>query len=246
MTLKRRKFLALLLALPACASTQGEEPHWSYDGEGGPEHWAELSPEFATCSGKNQSPVNLTDFVEADLEPLQIDYRPGGRELVNNGHTIQVDYAPGSWLLVDDTRFELKQFHFHVPSENQIDGKIFAMEAHLVHADPDGNLAVLAILYDEGPASPGLATFWSKIPPEKDQRVTLTTAVDAAKLLPKSHDYYRFNGSLTTPPCSEGVRWLVLKEPATASPGQVESLLHVLHHPNNRPVQPIHARPVLE
>jgi carbonic anhydrase len=221
-------------------------PHWTYSGEEGPDHWARLSPKFGACAGKNQSPINLAGTIKADLKPITISYQAGGKEVVNNGHTAQVNYAPGSSISLDGVQYELKQFHFHAPSENQIDGKSYAMEGHLVHADKDGNLAVVALMFTEGAENEALAKIWSLIPKKADKTNPLPSPFDAAQLLPSNHDYYLFNGSLTTPPCTEGVRWLVMKTPVSASKEQVEAFSHVMHHPNNRPVQAVNARPVLQ
>ncbi len=220
--------------------------HWTYSGEGGPENWAKLSPEFGACTGKNQSPINLTGFIEAELKQIKVSYQAGGNEILNNGHTVQVNYAAGSGISVDGIQFDLKQFHFHAPSENHVNGKSFPMEAHLVHADKDGNLAVVALMFKEGAENKALAKIWPLIPKNAGEKTALPSPFDAAKLLPPSKDYYRFNGSLTTPPCTEGVRWLVMKTPVSASQAQVKAFSHVMHHPNNRPVQPVNARPVLQ
>lgn len=220
--------------------------HWTYSGEKGPENWARLAPAFATCAGKNQSPINLTGFIEADLKPISISYQAGGNEILNNGHTVQVNYAVGSSISVDGIRFDLKQFHFHAPSENHVNGKSYAMEAHLVHADKAGNLAVVALMFTEGAENTALAGIWSLIPKNAGEANGLRPAFAAAQLLPSNRDYYRFNGSLTTPPCTEGVRWLVMKTPLSASREQVDAFSKVMHHPNNRPVQPVNARPVLQ
>lgn len=232
----------LFVSGPACAV---DTTPWTYSGENGPENWAKLTPEFGTCAGKNQSPINLTDFIEADLKPVIISYQVGGNQILNNGHTVQVNYTAGSNLSVDGIQFELKQFHFHAPSENQINGKSYAMEAHLVHADKNGNLAVVALMFIEGAANEALAKIWPFIPKNAGETNALPSPFAVAQLLPLNHDYYRFNGSLTTPPCTEGVLWLVMKTPASASKEQVAAFLHIMHHPNNRPVQPVNARPVL-
>ena len=132
--------------------------HWGYSGKDGPEHWGQLSEDYLTCSeGKNQSPIDLSGFVEADLKPIEIDYRSGGAEILNNGHTIQVNVSGGSTIAVDGHRFELKQYHFHAPSENRIEGRSFPMEAHLVHSDGDGRLAVVAVMFVEGAANGSIA-----------------------------------------------------------------------------------------
>ena len=239
--------LAAAALLTACAtSAPSHKASWGYTGEGAPENWAKLSTDYGSCSGKNQSPINLTGFLKAELAPLKPHYVAGGNEILNNGHTIQVNFAPGSNIVVDGTEFELKQFHLHAPSENQINGKTFPLENHLVHADKSGNLTVLAIMYEEGAENAGLAQFWSQSPAKAGDKAALSTPVNAASLLPAKLDYYRFNGSLTTPPCSEGVRWLVLKHPVTASKAQIETFTRLMGGSNNRPVQPVNARPVLQ
>jgi len=221
-------------------------PHWDYAGKLGPEHWAALDPAFTACAGRNQSPVDLGHFIEAALPPIAFNYKAGGHDVINNGHTIQVDYHQGSSIAIDNDVFALKQFHFHAPSENHIDGKSFPIEAHFVHADAHGNLAVVAVMFVQGAGNPALETLWSHLPAKADDRNNLSPEVAAAGLLPANRDYYRYEGSLTTPPCSEGVRWFVLKQPVTASAAQISRLVKALGHANNRPVQPIGARVVLK
>ena len=138
---------------------------WGYAGAAGPAHWGELRPEFTACSvGKNQSPINLTGFIASDLPPLGMHYQIGGKAIHNNGHTVQVTYAPGSTMVVDGHVFALTQYHFHAPSEHHINGTASPMEAHLVHADKDGNLAVIAVMFVEGPANASLAQAWTHMP----------------------------------------------------------------------------------
>jgi carbonic anhydrase len=233
----------MLLINPAFAA---EGSHWGYEGEVGPEHWAAISPEFSACSGKNQSPINLTGFIEAELKPIVFKYRAGSEDIVNNGHTVQINAQPGSTISLDGIQFELKQFHFHAPSENQIQSKSFPLEAHLVHADPNGNLAVIAVFFKQGKANPGLAKAWAQLPAAEGDKQTLSASLSPKEILPVNRSYYRFDGSLTTPPCSEGVRWLVMKQPLSASKDQIDAFAHVLHHPNNRPVQAVNARAVLK
>lgn len=224
-----------------------DKAHWSYSGQDGPEHWGELAPGFSLCStGKNQSPVNLTGMIQSDLKEIKIDYKNGGNKVLNNGHTIQVSYAPGSMITVDGHSFELKQFHFHSPSENTIEGRSYPLEAHFVHADPDGNLAVIAVMFEEGKENAELEKAWAQMPEQAGESQDLKSMVNAGTLLPQQHDYYRFNGSLTTPPCSEGVWWLVMKNSDTASKAQVEKFIHAMHHANNRPLQAVNARMILE
>lgn len=240
-----RRFLITVLALGA--SLPATAQHWGYSGEAGPEHWSKVDPKFALCAlGRNQSPIDLAGFIEAELAPLTVAYKAGAADIVNNGHTIQVDYAPGSTLAVAGRTFELKQFHFHAPSENRIAGKQFPLEGHLVHADKDGNLAVIAVMFQEGAASALLAKLWEKMPAKAGEKAALPAGLSAAQLLPADRDYYRFNGSLTTPPCSEGVWWLVMKKPLSASKAQVGQFTKAVGFANNRPIQPVNARPVLQ
>lgn len=242
-----KKLVVLLgLAMSSLSLHAAEGAHWGYTGEAAPENWAKLSPEFASCSGKNQSPIDLQGFIHAELKPLKFNYQTGAKSIVNNGHTVQVNYAPGSTLTVDGGEFELKQFHFHAPSENLIKGKSYPLEGHFVHADKNGNLLVLAVMFVKGKENKALAQAWAQMPHQAGEPRDSEGRISAADLLPANHGYYRFNGSLTTPPCSEGVRWLVMKHPVSASVEQIEAFEHVMHHPNNRPVQPVNARTVLE
>ena len=239
-----------LLLAGMCLSTSAiadKQAHWSYSGPGGPEHWGKLAKEFSTCSiGKNQSPVNITGMIQSDLSEIKISYKAGGHEIVNNGHTIQINYKPGSMISLDGHVFELKQLHFHSPSENMIKGHSYPMEAHFVHADQDGNLAVIAVMFNEEKENVGLEKIWAQMPEQAGNPQALESMVDASVLLPPRHDYYRFNGSLTTPPCSEGVWWLVMKQAETASKEQIKKFAHTMHHPNNRPIQAINARIIVE
>lgn len=166
--------------------------------------------------------------------------------MVNNGHTIQVNQGSGSYISLDGKDYVLKQYHFHTPSENRIRGEEFPLEAHLVHADADGNLAVIAVMFRQGKPNQALAASWAAMPEQAGGTATLATKVSPDALLPKNRDYYRFNGSLTTPPCSEGVKWLVMKTPVTVSAEQIDKFAKVMGHPNNRPVQPVNARLILQ
>jgi carbonic anhydrase len=244
----RAKILALSLCAIANFAFASGDTHWGYTGHEGPEHWGELSEKFQMCGiGKNQSPINITASTEAELAPITFNYTKNATEMLNNGHTIQVNVADGDRISIEGNDYWLKQFHFHTPSENHIDGKSFPLEAHFVHADRNGNLAVIGVMFKEGAENKTLAKLWNKMPKEADKNVPCSaTAAEINALLPKNRDYYRFNGSLTTPPCSEGVKWMVLKEPLTISKAQVEEFLHIMHHPNNRPIQAINARPVLK
>jgi carbonic anhydrase len=242
-----QKIIYLTIAALFASSTAYAGAHWEYSGEDGPDNWSKLSPEFTACAtGKNQSPVDLKGAIKGILSPITFDYKTNASEIINNGHTIQANYASGSTITVDGVQFELKQFHFHAPSENLINSKSYPMELHLVHADKNGNLAVVAVMFKEGDANPAIAELWKQMPKKVDDKNILPDPVNALKLLPKNQAYFRFNGSLTTPPCSEGVRWMVMKTPVTVSHEQLQAFENVLHHANNRPVQPVNARPIIE
>ena len=239
--------LAIIGLLSSEASFSADEAHWGYSGHEGPEHWGDLDPEYSTCaSGKNQSPINLTKMIEGDLPELGIDYKAGGNEVVNNGHTIQVNYATGSMIHDGDHTFELKQFHFHTPSENKIEDHSYPLEAHFVHADKAGDLAVIAVMFEPGEQNAELEKIWEHIPHEAGEKHELSDMVDANVLIPHDHAYFRYNGSLTTPPCSEGVNWYVMKYFDTASQEQINEFIRAMHHENNRPVQPVNARVVIQ
>ena len=240
------KKIALVTGLLLSSASFASGVHWTYSGHEGPEYWGSLSPDYAACSGgKNQSPVDIAAMAEAELSPIEFAYQSGGDSVVNNGHTIKVGYAAGSSISVDGHSYELKQFHFHAPSENLIEGQSFPMEMHLVHADSSGNLAVVGVMFKEGETNAELEKAWA-VMPDHEGEAKPSAALAAEALLPGNHDYYRFSGSLTTPPCSEGVLWLVMKDPVTASKAQIEAFEHVMHHPNNRPVQPLNARKVMQ
>ncbi|WP_373030872.1 carbonic anhydrase [Sulfurovum sp.] len=247
-----KKATSILLAstmmlLANNTAPKSENAHWGYTGHNSPDTWGTLSPKYHTCSeGKNQSPINVRSSMDADLEALKISYTNASKDILNNGHTVQVNFEAGNTLVVDDVIFELKQFHFHTPSENNIDGKSFPLEAHFVHLDKDGNIAVLALMFEEGTENAELSKVWEKMPKNGGDTNELVLSDIASSLLPDNKDYYRFNGSLTTPPCTEGVRWFVLKTPVSISKEQVESFLHTMHHPNNRPIQKVNARVVVE
>ncbi len=239
--------LLVPMLLASSLALAGENPHWGYSGEEGPENWGKLAAEYGLCgSGKNQSPINLSGMISAKLPAIKFTYTTAATEVLNNGHTVQANFAPGSTITVAGHEFELKQVHFHAPSENWIDGKSFPMEGHLVHADKDGNLAVVAVMFKDGKDNPAIAKLWGQMPAKAGDKEALKAQLKADELLPKNRAYYRFNGSLTTPPCSEGVMWLVMKTPVSAGKEQVEAFAHTMHHPNNRPVQTLNARPVLK
>lgn len=228
-------------------STGHDEVHWSYSGETGPQAWGQLKPEFNICAiGKRQSPINIEEAntLLGPAEPLAFNYQPSSGTVVNNGHTIQVDLQGNNTLTVRGSTYSLVQFHFHTPSEEQVNNRNFAMVAHLVHKNADGQLAVVAVLLEPGTANPLLDKVWTYMPLDVNDQVRMPGGlVDMNELLPKDQRYYQFIGSLTTPPCTEGVLWMVLKQPTQLSKEQLR-LFQQLYPNNARPVQPANSRPV--
>lgn len=213
------------------------EVHWSYKGEGGPQAWGGLRPEFGLCgTGKRQSPIDIRDGIAVDLEPVQFDYRAANFRVIDNGHTVQVNVAPGNTITLNGRRWELVQFHFHRPSEERIDGRQFDMVAHLVHKDSDGKLAVVAVLLERGSAQPIVQQVWNNLPLEKGEEQAASSVMDLNHLLPPDRRYYTYMGSLTTPPCSEGVTWVVMRQPVQLSQQQID-IFSRLYPMNARPVQ---------
>lgn len=219
---------------------------WSYDGPTGPQSWARLDPEFAQCNrGLRQSPVDVHDGIRVQLEPIEFDYRPSAFRVVDNGHTVQVNVAPGNAINVLGRRFELQQFHFHRPSENRLNGQQYEMEVHLVHKDDQGRLAVIAVMLERGASQPIVQMVWNNLPLEKGEEQAARVPLDPAALLPQDRRYYTFMGSLTTPPCSEGVLWMVMKKPVQATAEQLDIFAR-LYPMNARPLQPLAGRMVKE
>ncbi|XZG71439.1 carbonic anhydrase [Chitinibacteraceae bacterium HSL-7] len=227
----------LFAATALCFSGAAFAADWGYHGDHGPKAWG------GECqSGKAQSPVNIVtkQASAADLPGLSFQYAPSSVRLVNNGHTIQLNYDAGSRVLIGNDAYSLLQFHFHAPSEEKINGKPADMVAHLVHKNDAGQLAVVAVLFKVGAENKTLATFWNKLPKQQGE-VNDAAVFNAFDLLPENWGYYAFEGSLTTPPCSEGVRWQVLKEPVTLSRAQLNAFKK-LFPMNARPVQPLNGR----
>lgn len=220
--------------------------HWDYAGEWGPANWGRMKPEFAACSaGKRQSPIDIREGIAVDLTPIEFDYQPSGFSVVDNGHTVQVNMDRGNAITVMGKRYELVQFHFHRPSEERINGRQFDMVAHLVHKDPDGRLAVVAVLLQQGKAHPVVQQVWNNLPLEKGEELKAGVTLDLSALLPEQRGYYTYMGSLTTPPCSEGVLWMVMKQPAAISADQV-AIFSRLYPMNARPIQAASGRLIKE
>jgi carbonic anhydrase len=235
--------------LAAAAEGHGGDVHWSYDGDSGPQAWGKLKPDFNLCAtGKRQSPINIEEdsTLQGPAEPVRFDYTPSNGTVVNNGHTIQVDVQGENSITVRGSNFRLVQFHFHTPSEEQINDKRFAMVVHLVHRNAEGQLAVVAVLLEPGDPNPVIDRVWTYMPLDVGDRVRMPPGMlNLNELLPADQRYYQFMGSLTTPPCTEGVLWMVLKQPITISPAQLK-LFTQLYANNARPVQAVNARPVRE
>jgi carbonic anhydrase len=218
---------------------EGHDLHWAYSGDTGPANWGTLKPEFQTCMlGKRQSPIDIRDGIKVALEPILFDYRPTPFRVIDNGHTIQVNVEPGNSIMVQGRRFDLVQFHFHRPSEERINGRQSDMVAHMVHKDADGKLAVIAVLLNQGDLPhPMVQLVWNSLPLEKNVEQYSPVMMDLNALLPDQKQYYTYMGSLTTPPCSEGVLWMVMKQPSVMTREQI-AIFSRLYPMNARPIQP--------
>ena len=236
--------LVTLAAMPPAWASEGA--HWTYEGTEGPEHWGELSEAFDMCSkGRNQSPIDLVAHLSPELPELIFEYtRPGDLDEINTGHAIQETVNPGNYIVFYDERYELKQFHFHSPSEHLVDGEAFAMEVHFVHQNQEGNYAVVGLLVQEGETNELL----NQLPSFRAARGEDPhgDSVDFNELITDRTSYFLYNGSLTTPPCTEGVQWILLKQPLIASPEQIQHYHDLLGFDNNRPIQPHNSRLVLD
>lgn len=232
----------------SAASASEDGAHWDYAGENGPENWGQVDEDFDICHrGKNQSPIDLVADINADVPRLIFDYtKPGMLKEVNTGHAIQENVNPGNYVRLSgvDAVWELKQFHFHSPSEHTVGGRYYPMEVHFVHQDSAGEYLVVGLIFEEGQHNEGM-----------DQLPSFRTArgedpygepIDYNDLITGSDDYFLYNGSLTTPPCTEGVQWAVLKQPIIASPDQIQHYHDLLGFDNNRPLQPHNARVILD
>ncbi len=247
--IERRDLLKFLLveaiALNTSLLRKATASTWSYQGETGAEFWGELDPEFSTCAvGQAQSPIDIQSSAVASFGSLELNYQDTPLSIINNSRTIRVDYQPGSSLTLDGQKYELLQFHFHQPSEHLISGKAYGMEAHFVHQNKaTGDLVVLAVLMSVGKINRALDRVWDNIPWQSDRTEEAEDFIfNAASLLPENiNRYYRYRGSLTTPPCSEIVTWLVLKQPVQVSKLQIARFLEAIGN-NARPVQALNGR----
>jgi carbonic anhydrase len=220
--------------------------HWSYEGEGAPANWGKLRSDYAACAtGQRQSPIDIRDGIKVGLETIRFEYKPTQFRIIDNGHTLQVSVGEGLALNVMGKRYELLQFHFHRPSEEKVNGRAYDMVVHLVHRNDEGQLAVIAVLLEKGGEHPLIQTLWNNMPLEKNMEVSPAEPIDLMQLLPEMRSYWTYMGSLTTPPCSEGVLWMVMKQPLQVSSEQV-SIFSRLYRNNARPVQPANGRLIKE
>ncbi|MBP7131815.1 MAG: carbonic anhydrase family protein [Aquabacterium sp.] len=225
----------------------GRDVHWAYSGATGPESWGRLKPAYQQCMlGKRQSPIDIRDGLKVQLDPIRFDYRPTRFRVIDNGHTVQVNLDLGNSITVMGQRYELVQFHFHRPSEERVEGRAYPMSAHLVHKSPSGQFAVVGVLLDQGDAHPLIQQVWNNLPLEKNQELAAQALLDPAQILPPQHNqYYTYMGSLTSPPCTENVLWMVMKQPVTVSIDQI-AIFHRLYPMNARPVQATSGRMIKE
>ncbi len=250
---KKIRFALLAIALMniglfgALYAALAADVHWGYSGDDGPAYWGELSPEYFLCAeGFAQSPIDIREASAVDLIELEFHYRQTLNNIVNNGHTIQVDIAAGSHIVYNGIRYDLLQFHFHSPSEHTIGGEAAPMEIHFVHRDSNsGALAVVGVMLTEGEAdNEAYASIFEAMPAEAGEPQALPAPLALDALLPQTRAYYTYNGSLTTPPCSEIARWLLLDSPVELSAGQIAAFKSI-YDGNARPVQPLGKRDLL-
>ncbi len=245
-----RTALAALTLLPAAGIAADEHAHWSYHGSDGPTVWGTLSPEYAECGrGTRQSPIDLPVAVgvEAPSEApaaLRAAHHEHVIDVINDGHTVKVVYDDGDDLMLGDKTYSLVQYHFHAPSEHTVGGAHFPLELHLVHRAQDGALAVLAVLLEKGPHNDNFDPVLTHLPQVTGGAEHVEhVAIDVDQMLPHTRSVFSYTGSLTTPPCTEGVRWLVMRVPVSLDAGQINRLADLLHD-NARPVQPLGERRV--
>ncbi|MBA9024737.1 carbonic anhydrase [Peribacillus huizhouensis] len=225
--------------------------HWSYEEETGPEHWGELNPTYSACiNGSEQSPINI-EFSQLKtskkIENIEIQYQPTPFSIVNNGHTVQANAAtPSNSIIVEGKEYNLAQFHFHTPSEHQFNGQLLDMELHLVHQDANGELAVLGVMIQEGKENEKLASIWSVLPNgETKKDISIKEPIDLQALLPSDQTFFYYNGSLTTPPCTEEVKWIIFENPIEMSKEQIQAFQQIFPD-NHRPVQPLNEREIIK
>ncbi len=247
MTLHRRRFLVGLLACPLCAEAaqSGAALHWEYKGVRGADRWGDLDDSFRTCAiGSEQSPIELKNAISARIDRLVLDWKPQAFEIVNTGHTIQANAVPGSGLQIGAERYELRQFHFHTPSEHALNGARSAMEVHFLHAHPSGRFAAVGAFLTSGGINAAFTQIMS-VAPVREGSANLQQPLDPTTLVPAEGGLYRYEGSLSTPPCSEIVEWNVFGLPVAVAEADIAAFRKLYPH-NARPLQPVNRRFVLQ
>ncbi len=219
------------------------DTEWSYEGERGADRWGQIDEKFALCeTGIMQSPIDLGKANGLGKLNVSTSYKAAPLTILNNGHTVQVNFPSGSTLSSGDAEFDLLQVHFHTPAEHSTDGKRYPLSAHFVHSDSSGKLAVLGVMFQKGSENSELKKLLNAAPMEKQDAQTIAdVSIDPNLLLPEKTGVYRYMGSLTTPPCSEGVNWHVIQQPMQASAGQIEAFTKIMGD-NARPVKLLNGR----
>lgn len=231
------------------------QAHWGYDAENGPERWGELNHDWVLCAeGRHQAPIDLSGAEQAKFDEMKLEFPSAGLtivhqtnvfDVIDNGHTIQINYDQGETFEIGSESYDLRQYHFHAPSEHTVNGRHYPMEMHLVHTSKDKKLAVIGVFIEDGRHNAAFDIIWSNLPQKTGQEVHLEKVqVDIDDMLPENKTTYRYSGSLTTPPCSEGVRWFVFVEPIQLSGNQIK-VFRKIFHGNNRPTQPLNDRTLL-
>ncbi|SFB23558.1 carbonic anhydrase [Azotobacter beijerinckii] len=238
--------LALAISSAVASESHQDKPDWTYEGHTGAEHWGNLHADYATCRrGQAQSPIDIqhTTVAGGELPAIAFKYAESPARVANNGHTVQIDFDSAGHIKLGDDNYTLHQFHFHTPSEERLNGEHYPLVAHMVHRSDAGELAVVAVLFKEGEKHEALERVFAAMPAKIHGKVELAEDFHPAHLLPEDQDYYHYIGSLTTPPCTEGVRWHVLKQPVEVSAEQIAAFKQ-LYPMNARPLQPLNGRTV--
>jgi carbonic anhydrase len=226
---------------------KGEKTQWSYAGDGAPEHWGKLNPEFALCdAGKSQSPINIEEPIKANLKKIRSIQKFPAKSIENTGIDIKLHFKEGNMMVLDNAPFQMKHIQFHLPSEHTLQGKSFPVEAQFYHADSKGGVTIVAVMFKEGKSNASIDKLFGELTPNKAMPVELKSRLIASELMPTNQEYFRYSGSLTTPPCSEGVRWVIMKNPLSISKEQIEKINKALKNANNRPPQALNGRTILE
>ena len=239
----------IAVVIGMCASTaalaQQTGADWTYEGIKGPLHWGKLDPAYEACGkGKEQSPIDIRGaHLNKNLPPIEFHYIAGSMTLTNTGHTVQVTPPAGSYIIVGGTRYDLVQFHFHHPGEEAVKGKLPDMTLHLVHKSADGKFVVVAVRLNEGNPNAVLAALWQHLPKKTGDTDKLTDEMSPAGLLPADRGYWTYEGSLTAPPCTEGVRWFIFEQQVEISRDQLRAFAK-LYKVNSRLLQDPHGRKI--